>query len=55
MVQVEFYFNQTLTVIQSNLEDTFKEVIYKYIQKTMMNTESLYFIANGKMINPDKK
>ena len=55
MVQVEFDFNQTLTVIQSDKEDTFKEVIYKYIQKTMMNPESLYFIANGKKINPDKK
>ena len=55
MVQVEFDFKQALTVIQADSEDIFNNVLDKYIQKTMMDKNSLYFIANGKLINPEKK
>ena len=33
MVQIEFDFNQKKTVIQGNLQDSFREIVYKFINK----------------------
>ena len=53
MVSIEFQFNQIFTVIQAKLEDTFREVIDKYLLKSSVNPESIYFLANGKNITPE--
>ena len=55
MVQIEFDFNQRLTIIQANLDDPFKEVIKLYIQKTFLNPDQVCFLTNGRMINPENK
>ena len=52
MVTIEFQFNQIFTVIQAKLEDPFKEAIDKYIQKSSNNPDTIYFLTNGKIINP---
>ena len=54
MVQIEFDFNQVPTVIQANLEDLFKDIINKYIQKTSLNPTSICFLGNGKNHDPEK-
>ena len=54
MVQIEFDFNQMKTVIQGNMQDSFQEVIDKYIQKTSLDLNSLHFFSNGNKINPKK-
>ena len=54
MVELEFNFNQAITIIQANLEDQFQMVINKYIQKTDLEPNSLCFLANGIQINPAK-
>ena len=55
MVQIEFNYNQQISVIQAKLEDKFQDVIDKYFQKTSLNpTNSIYFLANGKQINPQE-
>ena len=54
MVELEFDFNQVITNIQANLDDPFKDVINKYIQKSSLNPGSVNFLANGKIINTDE-
>ena len=53
MIQIEFDYNQHYVTIQANLNDKFKDVIDKYIQKSLLDPSSLYFLANGKQINPE--
>ena len=52
MVQIEFDNNQIITAIQANLQDLFKDVLSKYLAKTLLSPESVCFIANGSIINP---
>ena len=54
MVEVEFDYNQQLTVIHTELDVVFQVVINKYLQKSLLDSNSIYFIANGKQINPQK-
>ena len=32
MIEIEFEYNQTKTVLQGNLQDKFQDIINKYIQ-----------------------
>ena len=52
MVEVEFDLNQAITVIQAKLDEPFQVVIDKFIQKTLIEPNSVYFIANAKPIEP---
>ena len=54
MVDVVFNFNQIITVIQANLEDKFQVIIDKFIQKSLISPDIVYFITNGKIVNPQK-
>ena len=51
MVDVAFDLNQEIIVIQSKLDEPFQIVIEKFIQKTLINPDSAYFIANEKTIH----
>lgn len=51
MVQIEFDNNQIIIVIQAKLEDLFKDVINKYLEKTLISSDSVKFLANGSIIN----
>ena len=53
MVQIEFDNNQMITVIQANLGDLFKDVINKYLAKSLISPENVSFLANGSIINPN--
>ena len=53
MVQIEFNNNQMITIIQANLGDLFKDVINKYLGKTLISPKNISFVANGSIINPD--
>ena len=53
MVQIEFDNNQMITVIQANLGDLFKDVINKYLAKSLISSENVSFLANGSIINPN--
>ena len=54
MVQIEFDYYQTKTIIQGNLQDKFEDIINKFIQKSSLEHNSINFIANGNKINPEK-
>ena len=54
MVEIEFDLNQNKTIIQANMNDKFQVIINKYIDKALLDPNSVYFLANGKQINLEK-
>ncbi len=42
MVEVEFNYQQIKTVIQSNLDDLFENIIKKYVQKANLDINIFY-------------
>ena len=56
MVEIEFNYNQRITVIQATLDEPFENLIDKFFQKSLLQPRSVYFLANGKRIdNPQNK
>ena len=55
MVDVEFDYKQKKITVQSNLSDIFEEIIEKYINKSKLDINNIYLIANGKIINKEDK
>ena len=54
MIEVEFHYEQNIIVIQAEKKNRFQDVINKYIQKSYFNPSSLFFLLNGKQIDPLK-
>ena len=48
MVEIEFDYNQQITVIQTKLDEPFKNAINKYLQKSLLDSNNAFFIANGR-------
>ena len=55
MVDVEFDFNQKITIIQAKLDEPFQFIIDQYIQKDSINPNCVYFVVNSKLIEPHQK
>ena len=55
MVELIFIFNQIKTVIQANLDDSFGKITNKFITKTNLDLNNLYFLSNGKNLTRMKK
>ena len=55
MVEVEFIYKQQKINIQSNMNNIFEEIIQKYIDKTNLDINNIYFLANGRYINREEK
>ena len=55
MVEVVFDYKQIKTVIQGNLDDLFENIIKKYVQKSNLDINNIYFISNGKTLNRKDK
>ena len=51
MIRVEFDLNQIITTVQANLNEPFRDIVNKYLQKVDLQLESVYFIANGTTVN----
>ena len=54
MIEVEFDYNQNVAVIQAKLDVPFQDIINKYLQKSLLDSNSVYFLANGRQINPEQ-
>ena len=50
MVEVEFNYKQNKINIQGNMNDKFEEIINKYINKTYLDINNIYFISNGNIV-----
>ena len=55
MIEVGFDCNQQITLVQTNLDEPFKNVINKFLQKTLLDSNNVFFIVNGKPINFEEK
>ena len=53
MIEIVFDYNQQITNIQAKLDEPFKEAINKYLQKSLLAPNNIYFFANGRIINPE--
>lgn len=47
MIKIEFDFNLEITIIQADLNESFKDIFDKYLQKTKIKSETVYFSANA--------
>ena len=54
MIQIEFDFDQQKIIIQAKSNEKFQAVIDRYIQKSQIQMNSVYFISNGSQIKPDQ-
>ena len=43
MVEIEFNLNQVITYIQAKLDDAFQDVINKFMQKSLIEPDSVNF------------
>ena len=55
MVEVEFNYQQNKVIIQGKMDNIFEEIIQKYINKTNLDINKIYFISNAKVINKNYK
>ena len=55
MIEIEFNYKQQIIVIQAKLDELFKDIINKYLQKSLLNPNNVFFIANAKQLNPEEK
>ena len=53
MATVIFTFNGIQTIIQCRKEEKMKDICNRFISKIGINTESIYFIYGGKIINSE--
>ena len=54
MIQIEFQLDQQTIIIQAKSDETFQAVIDRYIQKSQIQLNSVYFISNGSQIKLDQ-
>ena len=54
MVEIIYNYNHVDTIIQANLNDSFNSVVEKFINKTQLDINNIYFISNGKIISKNE-
>ena len=55
MVELIFNYNHIETLIQVNLNDSFNIIIQKYVNKTQLDINNIYFISNGQILSKNEK
>ena len=55
LVEVEFNYNQNIIIVWANFEDLFKKIIDKYLIKSNLDINEIYFLANGIKIDKNEK
>ena len=55
MVELIFNYNQVQTLIQANLNDSFNSIIQKYVNKTKLDINNIYFVSDCKKISNNEK
>ena len=54
MVEVFFDYKQIKTAIQANFDDSFSEIVNKFINKTQLDLNDLFFLSNDKNIKQNE-
>ena len=55
MVEIIFSYNQVETLIQANLNDSFNTIIQKYINKSQLDINNIYFVSDGQILLKNEK
>ena len=55
MVEIIFSYNQVQTIIQANLNDSFNTIIQKYINKSQLDINNIYFVSDGQILSKNEK
>ncbi len=53
MIQIEFEYEQNKVMVQAKSYEPFQYAIDRYIQKSQIQLDSVYFIAKGNQIKPE--
>ena len=51
MVEIEFNYEQNITIIQGNINDSYEKIVEKFINKTNLDINNIYFLCNGIYLN----
>ena len=54
MVEVEFNYQQIITKIQANINDSFNDIIQRFVNKAQLDINDVYFLSNGKILNKNE-
>ena len=54
MFDVEFKLDQKIIIIPAKIDELFQFIISQFIQKTSIEPNSVYFVANSKQIDPQQ-
>ena len=54
MVEIEFDVNQEIIIVQADLNDIFQIAIDSFIKKSLLDPNSIFFLANGSQINSNE-
>lgn len=54
MINIEFEYNKKITIIEAKVDDKFKDVINKYLQKSLLDSKFLSFLVHGKEKNQEE-
>ena len=55
MVELIFNYNQVETIIQANLDDSFNEIVQKYVNQSQLDINKIYFVSNDQKILDNEK
>ena len=55
MIKIDFVYNNGSVSIDADENQTFKEVVPKFLAKSLSDPNSLSFLANGSNVNPECK
>ena len=55
MIEIVFNHNHIETIIQANLDDSFNKIIQRYINKSQLDINNLYFTSNGQLLQGNEK
>ena len=55
MIEVELYYNNIKTIIQSNINEKMNDIFNKYLTKIKKNLNDLYFVYDGHIIEENVK
>ena len=55
MVEIIFNYNNIETLIQANFNDSFNTITHKFIIKSQLDINNIYFVSNGQIISNNQK
>ena len=55
MIEIEFNYQHNITIIKVNINEPFEEIVNKFINKTNLDINKIFFLCNGKYLNNNEE